>query len=133
MDDTLIDGPSFKLTKTASYITNRKSCTFHPQGSNIDSSNAGVKLIEININWNYWLDPSTCRIMFDSANTDITAGHKLRPIGGPWSLFNNVRILASGQIIEDIDIMHNSVNDVFNTFSAEDSRYNDVAEGFGNI
>ena len=35
LEDTLIDGLSFKLAKTASYITKRKSATFHPQGSNI--------------------------------------------------------------------------------------------------
>ena len=35
LEDTLIDGLSFKLAKTASYITGRRSCTYHPQGSNI--------------------------------------------------------------------------------------------------
>ena len=38
LEDTLIDGLSFKLAKTASYITNRRSCKFHPQGSNIYTS-----------------------------------------------------------------------------------------------
>ena len=35
LEDTLIDGLSFKLAKTASYITGRRSCTYHPQGINI--------------------------------------------------------------------------------------------------
>ena len=35
LEDTLIDGLSFKLAKTASYITGRRSCTHHPQGSKI--------------------------------------------------------------------------------------------------
>ena len=59
LEDTLIDGLSFKLAKTASYITNRRSCTFHPQASNIYSSNAGVKLIKITIAGHDGLDPSS--------------------------------------------------------------------------
>ncbi|MFM7987462.1 MAG: hypothetical protein ACKPKO_49935 [Candidatus Fonsibacter sp.] len=30
LEDTIIDGLSYKLAKTASYITNRISCTFSP-------------------------------------------------------------------------------------------------------
>ena len=40
----LIDGLSFKLKPGASYINERKSVTFHPQGSNVYSPN-GTKLI----------------------------------------------------------------------------------------
>ena len=131
LEDTLIDGLSFKLAKTASYITNRRSCTFHPQGSNIYSSTNGTKLIKITISGNEWLDPSTFRIMYDLHNTDATAAHRLRPIGGPWSFFSRMRVLAGGQILEDID-MYNRVHEMFNIFSASDSRQNDFAEGFGN-
>ena len=38
LEDTLIDGLSFKLAKTASYMTSKRSCTYHPQGSNIYTS-----------------------------------------------------------------------------------------------
>ena len=57
LEDTLIDGLSFKLAKTASYITNKRSVTFHPQGSNIYSPGIGVKLIKITIAGHDWLDP----------------------------------------------------------------------------
>ena len=87
LEDTLIDGLSFKLAKTASYITNRRSCTYHPQGSNIYTPTNGTKLIKINIAGTDWLDPSTFRIMFDLQNTNGTAACRLRPIGGPWSFF----------------------------------------------
>ena len=36
--DTLLGGLSYKFAKTAAYITNRRSCKFHPQGSNIYTS-----------------------------------------------------------------------------------------------
>ena len=82
-EDTLIDGLSFKLGKTTPYITNRRSCIFRPQGSNIYSSNAGVKLVKTNKKRTDSLDPSLFRIRFDLVNTDLAATHKLRPIGGP--------------------------------------------------
>ena len=104
LEDTLIDGLSFKLAKTASYITNRRSCTFHPLGSNIYSSTNGTKLIKITIYGNEWFDPSTFRIMYDLHNTDASAGHRLRPIGGHWSFFSRMRVLAGGQILEDLDM-----------------------------
>ena len=33
-EDYLIDGLSFKLAPGASYVTNRRSVTFYPQGGN---------------------------------------------------------------------------------------------------
>ena len=35
VEDRLIDGLSFKLRPGASYVTDRRSVTFHPRGSNI--------------------------------------------------------------------------------------------------
>ena len=35
IEDKLIDGLSFKMNPGASYIVDRRSVTFHPQGSNI--------------------------------------------------------------------------------------------------
>ena len=35
IEDYLVDGLSFKLKKGASYVNERKSVTYHPQGSNI--------------------------------------------------------------------------------------------------
>ena len=70
--------------------------------------------------------------MFDLQNTSSTANCMLRPLGGPWAFFSRMKILASGQILEDID-MYNRVHEMFNIFSASDSRQNDYAEGFGNF
>ena len=54
LEDTLIDGPSCKLGKTTSYITNRTSCTFRPHGSNIYTPTNGTKLIKIYLNGLDW-------------------------------------------------------------------------------
>ena len=42
------------------------------------------------------------------------------------------RILAGGQILEDIDL-YSRVHETFNHFTTEGSGYNDYAEGFGNV
>ncbi|MFM7990516.1 MAG: hypothetical protein ACKPKO_65475, partial [Candidatus Fonsibacter sp.] len=88
------------MQKTASYITNRRSCTYHPQGSNIFTPTNGTKLIKINIAGTDWLDPSTFRIMFDLQNTGAIAACRLRPIRGPLVVFHIMRIIAGGHILE---------------------------------
>ena len=45
-EDRLVDGLTVKLKPGASYVTDRKSVTFHPQGSNIYSP-IGTKVIKI--------------------------------------------------------------------------------------
>ena len=49
--------------------------------------------------------------MFNLTNNDSNPGHELRPLGGPWSFFRRIRILAGGQVIEDID-NYNKTHDV---------------------
>ena len=70
VEDKLIDGLSFKLSPGASYVQERKSVTFHPQGSNIYSTN-GTKLIKLLVSGDSWMDPSTFRVMFDLVNNQV--------------------------------------------------------------
>ena len=68
IEDKLLDGLSYKLDATASYITDRKSCTFWAVGSNVYAPNAGTKVIKLVLNGEGWLDPSTVKIQFDLVN-----------------------------------------------------------------
>ena len=110
-------------------FTKRRSCTYHVQGSNIYHATTGTNLIEILLSGTDWLDPSTVRIMFDFKNDSTT--QPLYPYGGPWGFFSQMRILVGGQVIEDID-NYNRVHEMFQVFSATDSRDNDYVAGFGN-
>ena len=130
LEDYLIDGLSFKLGKTASYVQSRRFVTYHPQGSNVYSTN-GTKLIKFHISGSDWLDPQTFRVVFDLVNTDNAADHKLRPIGGPWSFFQRLRVLSGGVVVEDLDLYHRT-HEMFNLFTSEGSRINDLSEGFCN-
>ena len=129
VEDFLVDSLSFKLRKGASYINERKSVTFHPQGSNIYSTQ-GTKLIKLLISGDQWLDPSTFRVMFDLVNMESDAAKQLRVLGGPWSFFKRMRVLCNGTIVEDIDD-YNRVHQMFNIMTAGDSRINELSEGFG--
>ena len=133
IEDRLIDGLSFKLNPGASYVTDRRSVTFHPQGSNIYKPTSGTKMIRFNLTGDSWLDPSTFRFAFTLHNDDqgsATYPKTLRPLGSPWAFFRRLRILAGGQIIEDID-QYNRVHEMMHLLTAADSRENDGAEAFG--
>jgi hypothetical protein len=124
VEDQLIDGLSFKLAPGSSYVTERKSVTYYPQGSNIYST-SGTKVLRILVNGDGWLDPSTLKIGFDIVNGE---NYPLRCLGGPHSFFRRARLLASNTIIEDIDY-YNRVHQQFDILRARHVRENEDAEG----
>ena len=67
--------------------------------------------------------------MFDLKNDDGTGNHNLYPISGAWAYFSRCRILAHGQVLEDID-NYNRVHEMIECMSTTDN--NDYGEGFGN-
>ena len=129
VEDKLIDGLSFKLNPGASYVVDRRSVTYHPQGSNIYMPGQGTKLIRILLTGDNWMDPSTFRVMFTLNNLD-TGVKRLRPLGGPWSFFRRMRILCAGQLVEDI-MDYNRIHEMIHIMIAKESRENDAAEAFG--
>ena len=128
-EDYLIEGLSFKLAPGASYVTNRRSVTFYPQGGN-SYSPTGVKVIRLALTGEGWLDPSTIRVMFDLNNLSTEFNHTLKTIGGPWSFFRRMRLMAGGTIIEDID-NYARTHQMFHTLVSPSKRQNDTIEGFG--
>ena len=126
-EDYLIEGLSFKLAPGASYITNRRSVTFHPSGSDIYSSSTGTKVIKIRINGTDWLDPSTCKLMFTLKNTDTA--NTMEFVSGPHSFFKRLRVLVGGQSCEDIDEYARTC-EMFNILQSSAVRSNDSVEGF---
>ena len=129
IEDKLIDGLSFKMNPGASYVVDRRSVTFHPQGSNIYKPSSGTKLIRILLTGDNWLDTSTFRILFDVRNNAV-AGKYLNVLGGPHCFFRRMRILAAGQLVEDID-NYNRIHEMMNVLVAGESRDNQAAEAFG--
>jgi hypothetical protein len=118
------------MSPGASYVVDRRSATYHLQGSNIYKSTGGTKLIRNLFTGDSWLDPSTFRIMFDVRNNAAVAKMPY-VVGGPRCLFRRMRILAAGQVVEDID-NYNRVHLMMSLLDASDSRDNQAAEAFGN-
>jgi hypothetical protein len=130
-EEVLVDSLSFKLPGSGQYVTDRRSVTWHTEGSNSYSASAGTKVIKFRMAGDGWLDPSTFRMMFDVVNEDQGTGAKtLRPIGRPHAFFRRLRISVRGQIIEDIDNF-NRVSELFHMLQTPASRENDDIEGFG--
>ena len=127
VEDQLIDGLSFKLSPGASYITERKSVSYFPSGSNVYTTTSGTKVLRILINGDDWLDATnTLRVFFDVRNTGTAP---LRVLAGPYSFFRRMRILCGNQLVEDIDY-YNRVHYMFDILRAKHVRENEDAEGF---
>ena len=64
VEDYLVDGLSFKLPLTSSYITNRTKSTFWASGSNVYKPLQGTKVVRFQLPGQdvTWLDPSTVHI-----------------------------------------------------------------------
>ena len=116
-DEVLVDSLSFKLPASGNYVTDRRSVTFHTEGSNAYSASNGTKVIRFRLAGEGWLDPSTFR-------------KQLRPIGRPHAFFRRLRLSVRGQIIEDIGNL-NRVSELFHLPQSPASRKNDMIEGFG--
>ena len=122
VDDALIDSLSLKLSNSASYLTDRKSVTFWPSGSNIYITNAGTKVIRFVSTNDNWLDPSTVRVMFNLHNTNTDPAKRLRTISGAWSFFRRMRIMCQGTLIEDSD--YNRTCEMFEVLTSVHNRDN---------
>ena len=128
-DDVLIDALSYKLGNSASYITDRKSVTFWPSGSNIYATTSGTKVIKFQLNSEGWLDPSTVVVNFDLHNKDSDAAKYVRPLAGGHSFFTRLRISAGGSLVEDFQ--YNRTHQMFEKLTSSHNRENNDIQGFG--
>ena len=128
VEDNLIDFLSFKLRPGASYVTDRRSVSFFPQGGN-SYSPAGVKVIKMMLTGDSWMDPSTVKLFMNIRNDSAAEIAPL--VAGAWGMFRRMRILCGGQIVEDIDL-YGRLHEQFHMMKPKEKRENDAIEGFGN-
>ena len=127
VEDSLIESLSFGLPNSANFINDRRSVTFFPTGGK-NFAPTGVKIIKFMIAGTDWLDPSTVRVQFRLRNTGPGL---LQPVSAlPALFFRRLRILAGGQVIEDIDYYNRAYHMIHNLLPVE-RRMNDFAEGLG--
>ena len=116
IEDHLIDSISFKLAPGASYVTDRRSASFSPQGSNIYKPETGTKVIKIALTGTgEWLDPSTVQLQFQLKNDEAK---QLFVVGQPHSFFRRARLMCGGTVVEDID-QYNRVPEMLSILSGD--------------
>ena len=132
VEDALIGGLSYKLKPGASYVTNRRSVSFMASGGN-QYSPAGVKVIRFNITADQWLDPSTFRVMFQLNNLAAgSAQQYIKPLHwNPAVFFRRARLIAGGQVIEDIDDF-NRLSIMLTALKPAEEQLDIANDGFGN-
>ena len=64
VEDYLISGLNFKLSEGASYVIDRRNCSYFTDGSKVYQSGSGARVIRIMLTSDGWLDPSTVRLTF---------------------------------------------------------------------
>jgi hypothetical protein len=119
IEDHLIDSISFKLAPGASYVTDRRSVSFFPQGSNIYKPQTGTKVIKIALTGTgEWLDPSTLQLQFKLENGENKG---LYIVGQPHTFFRRARLMCGGTVVEDID-QYNRVHEMLGILSGKLNR-----------
>jgi len=128
VDDALVSPLHFSGSpNTASYVTERRNCSFAPQSGGVFGP-GGVRLLRFNLaDQSGFLDGSTLRLAFELKNTH--ASNSLTPISSsPACLFRRMRVIANGSAeIEDID-EYGRVFEIFHTMMPSARRMNDVCE-----
>ena len=130
VDDALIGGLSYKLKAGASYVTSHLSVSYFAQGSNQYSSNC-VKIMKFNLTGDQWLDPNTFRTMLQLNNEDHDAASSVFVQPLSWNPAR-CRLIAGGQIIEDIDNL-NKLSLMLTALKSEDEQLGIASEGFGSF
>jgi hypothetical protein len=131
VEDALIGGLSYKLKSGASYVTNRRSVSFMASGGN-QYSPSGVKVIRFNLTADQWLDPSTFRVMFQ-LNSGEPALKFVKPLHwNPAVFFRRARLIAGGQVLEDIDDF-NRLSIMLTALKTSEEQLDIANDGFGNF
>ena len=133
IDDALISGLSYKMKAGASYVTNRRSVSYFSSGGNSYSS-SGVRVLKFNLTGDQWLDPSTLRVAFTLNNDTTAVENKLiQPLSwNPAIFFRRARVIAGGQILEDIDDF-NRLSMMLTCLKPRDEQLMIASEGFGSF
>ena len=126
IEDHLIDSISFKLQPGAAYVTDRRSVSFFPQGSNIYKPETGTKVIKIALTGTgEWLHPSTVQLQFQLKNEE---NNKMWVVGGPHSFIRRARLMCGGTVVEDID-QYNRIHEMMSVLSGDKKRDMDDISG----
>ncbi len=126
-EDRLLDGLHFAGRSSASYVIERRSCTFPPSSAS-SWKPSGVRLCRFNLaDQQGWLDGNSMRLVFTLTN--LSGSSAIGPeCDSPASMFRRLRIIANGSaIVEDIE-EYGRVFQLMSELRPSQARYNDIGE-----
>jgi hypothetical protein len=130
VEDTLLGSLSYKIDPKSgsSYVTEKKSVTFFASGSNIYDPLRGTKVLRFNLASDQFIDLSSlvvsvmCNVGVTGIATPLsTAGH---------ILFNRLRFIVSGTVVEDIENFA-VASQLFHRCLSHEKKVNTSQCGFG--
>jgi hypothetical protein len=121
VEDTLLGSLSYKIDPKSgsSYVTEKKSVTYFASGSNIYSPDTGAKVLRFNLASDQFIDLSSIAV---SVNVSVGAAGPATPlVDAGHVLFNRLRWIVSGVVVEDIEHF-NVASQLFHNFLSGEKR-----------
>ena len=130
--ETLVPGLAYAKEPTASYISAKTSHTFFTVGGNTCSP-TGVRVLrfEMQTNGDDFLVPASLRLAFKLINQDAAKSLSLLS-NNPLCVFQRLRVLCRGTLVEDINYLHRTV-DMFNILLPEQRRRANSLQMLGDV
>ena len=103
VEDTLLGSLSYKIDPKSgsSYVTEKKSVTYFASGSNVYGPTNGTKVLRFNIASDQFIDLSSIVV---SVNVNVGVTGVATPlVNSGHVLFNRLRWIISGTVVEDIE------------------------------
>jgi hypothetical protein len=132
VEDTLLGSLSYKIDPKSgsSYVTEKKSVTYFASGSNVYSPQNGTKVLRFNIASDQFIDLSSI-VVSVMVNVGVT-GVATPLVESGHGLFNRLRWIVSGTVVEDIEHF-NVASQLFHRFLSSEKKENTELAGFGGV
>ena len=108
-EEQLLKSLDFSIGKTANYVQERRMVSFYPSGASHFSPD-GLRVARFTISGEHWLDPSSLRVYFKLQNTHAT--EQLLLASGPHVLFDRIRLLIGGTVVEDVGPLYGRTHEM---------------------
>jgi hypothetical protein len=132
VEDTLLGSLSYKIDPKSgsSYVTEKKSVTYFASGSNVYSPAQGTKVLRFNIASDQFIDLSSIVV---SVMVNVGVAGIATPLADAGHvLFNRLRWIVSGTVVEDIEHF-NVASQLFHRFLSSEKKQNTEQVGFGGV
>ena len=132
VEDTLLGSLSYKIDPKSgsSYVTEKKQVTYFASGSNVYGPQNGTQVLRFNIASDQFIDLSSIVV---SVNVNVGGTGVATPlVNSGHVLFNRLRWIISGTVVEDIENF-SVASQLFHRFLSSEKKENTELVGFGGV